>query len=172
MRYGRLIAALVSALVVLATAAVASAGGLVKVSMGRWDGTAWRLAANDQVSGVNVSYCWKVTFVPDSSGGCASYIGQDNSPYLRSYGMDIGESLHGCPGVSYADGPVTASASSVEITLSTGGVVHTSTIAAPAGLARSIRFFVARIPCGSQPETATGRNAGGSVVALFPNAGV
>lgn len=169
MRRGGLIAASVAALVALAAAAGAWAGGsLVRVASGRWDGLAWTFAASDQVSGPSVNYCWNMSFATGrgGSGGCSQYIGEAN-PQLRLpyYGMDVGEALGGCPGLDYVDGPVAASASSVEITLSIGGAIHTSTIAAPAGLARSVRFFVAQIPCGTQPETATARNRAGKVVA-------
>lgn len=165
----RLVAALVSALLVLVGTGAASAGrSLVKVTSGRWDGRVWTFAASDHVSGANVSYCWQMTFATGGgSGGCSNYISQANSPFLPYYGMDIGEAIGGCPGLDYVDGPVVASATSVEITLSTGGAVKTSTVAAPAGLARSIRFLVVRIPCGTQPATATARNRAGKVVAHY-----
>ena len=170
MRHGSLIAALVAALVVLSATAGTSAGGsLVKVTSGRWDGRVWTFAASDQVSGVSISYCWKMSFATGrgGSGGCSQYINQANSPLLPFYGMDIGEAIGRCPGLDYVAGPVVASASSVQITLSTRGVIHTSTVAAPAGLAGSIRFFTAKIPCGTQAVTATARDRAGKVVARY-----
>jgi hypothetical protein len=64
------------------------------------------------------------------------------------------------------NGAVVSTARRIDITLSTGAVVQTTTIAPGNGLAKSIRFFIARIPCGTQAKTAIGRNDDGKVVAL------
>jgi hypothetical protein len=156
-------------LAILLAASAAEGSGLVRVTTGRWGGHAWTFFASDQVSGVNVNYCWRVAFTngPGGSGGCSTYISQANSPLLPYYGMDVGEALGPCPGVDYVDGGVASTARTVEITLSTGAMVRTNTVAAPRGLAQSVRFFVARIPCGSQPETARGRTSSGKVVARY-----
>jgi hypothetical protein len=146
-------------------------GRLVAVTSGNWGGSAWRFSASDQVSGDNVGYCFSMSFVgrAHSSAGCEGSGFVINSfPGLPYYGMDLAESIGGgCPGIDYVDGPVVATARTVDIRVSTGRVVRASTIAPPKGLVRNVGFYVARIPCGTQPTTAVGRSSAGRIVARF-----
>jgi hypothetical protein len=170
---GRLIVAGVVTFLAIVSAATAvpSGAGMVRVTSGQWNGQAWTLEASDEVSGGNVGYCYRMAFAraADSSRACSSsaFVMRE-VPGRSAYGMNVAQHLVGaCPALDYVVGPVVASASEIDITLSTGKAVKTLAIAPPPGLARGVRFFVTRVPCGTWAASAVGRNEAGKIVASF-----
>lgn len=144
-------------------------GRTATVTSGRWGGDTWKLLASDRVSGQSVGYCIHLSVNGAAPSGQCTSSGFVLKPFpgLPAYGMNVIQSTTGCPGISYVDGPVVSNAKEVAITLTTGKVVRTKTIAPPAGLVSTIGFYVARIPCGTQPTRAIGLNAAGKVAARF-----
>jgi hypothetical protein len=72
----------------------------------------------------------------------------------------------GRPGPNYIVGPVIATATHVVITYANGARITVPTIAAPAGLAPNVSFYVHMTPCQTlRPISIAGVNAHGRVVA-------
>jgi hypothetical protein len=167
-----IVAGVVAFLAIVSVAAAASSRAvMVRVTSGQWNGQAWTLEASDAVSGGNVGYCYRMAFAraADSSRACSrSAFVMREVPGRSAYGMNFAQHLVGaCPALDYVVGPVVATASEVDVTLSTGRVVKTVAIAPPPGLARGVRFFVTRVPCGTWAASAVGRNETGKIVASF-----
>jgi len=162
-----IVTGVLTALAVVAPSASAMPGRMVKVASGHWNGEAWTLEVRDQVSGGNVAICYRMSSGTEGLGGsCGNFI----LPRLAGapeFGMTLADKIGGCPGTDYVVGPVVAKASGVDVTLSNGQTVRTRTIAPPAGLAQAIGFYVARIPCGTQPTGAVGLSSARTIVARF-----
>jgi hypothetical protein len=80
----------------------------------------------------------------------------------------IGFSGHpGAPLPDYVVGPVLAAATEVKVAMSNGTVVRAATIAPPPGLAPSIKFYAAQVPCPAITASIVGLDDAGHVVARY-----
>lgn len=145
------------AIAVLIAAATATAAGDVTVARHTVQSVPFVLSASDNARG---SYC--VTMRKqgqlDASACGSIFSGQAHGvSYLAHEGR---------PSPSYIAGPVTARATHVSVAFTNGSHLTIATIAPPAGLARTIRFYVHFMPCtAAQPRRIVGTNAAGHVVA-------
>ncbi len=128
------------------------------VATGTFRGGAWKLTAIDSADG---SYCLTMTVLArheDSSTGCGSIFGAGSHriSYLAHTGAPLPD---------YVVGPVVATARTVQITLSSGEVLGTATVAPPARLSKKIAFFRAELPCAVYPTRLVALDSAGHTVA-------
>jgi len=140
--------------------------GFGTVASGRWEGTPWVLTAVDDASG-----WWRLTMsvgtrhsLGSAGYGGAGYIHPSAAKGSRAVGISF--IAHRGPTLpDFVVGPVVATASEVEVTLSNGATIRTPTMAPPRGLASDIAFYVVQIPCPVWPVAVRGLDPSGRVVA-------
>lgn len=150
---------------VLIAAATATAAGDVTVASHIVQNVSFVLSASDNSQG---SYCITMRKQGrlDASACGAIFSGPAHGvSYLAHEGR---------PSPNYIAGPVTATATHVVVSFTSGRHLTIATTSPPTGLARTIRFYVHFMPCtAAQPRRIVGTNAAGHVVAsleLHPSA--
>ena len=159
----------VLAAVVVVAAAHAAGPKVEVVATGKWSGHTWTLSASN--SGARDCYEISVDFpltraTPPTLPSCATLATHAVFPLPVDTGGISFTSLSPCP-LAFVYGIVSTRAVTVVITLASGASVRTRAIGAPPGLSRSVKYFAARVNCGSRIATISGLDVRGSKVAGF-----
>ncbi|MFN8223161.1 MAG: hypothetical protein U0R50_07980 [Gaiellales bacterium] len=149
----------------------------IVVSRGSWNGASWRLIAFPSKTD---ALCWLMTTEPtgtraEGAMACAPFeaVPPTSAP-LTGNALKISylSSGSGKRLPAYVVGPVVAAATTVEIRLAGGEVVHATTVPAPSPLER-VRFYAAPLPsavASAEVTRVTGLDANGGVVACLATA--
>jgi hypothetical protein len=157
----------------------------VVVKEGEWSGHSWELIAYASTTdGLCFSIAPRGSRGADAAMACAAVTGVPRTPETKASPDMTITFLSGAAGSelpAYIAGPVTESASEVEIRLASGAVLRVPTFAAPASLGH-VRFYATQLPAGLSPsgpasvgfvDRLAGLDAGGDVVAcLVPETAV
>ena len=132
---------------------------MVVLKSARWEDSTWTFGASDDPGG---HYCVAVAIDgPRGSSACGQFE-PDQSGFSWFPGGPPFTDGHSDPNLLV--GPVAAAATSVDITLSNGTVVHAPAITPTSGLATNIAFFATVFPCGPSPVSVVARNRSGQIV--------
>jgi len=151
-------------------------GNIVVVTSGNWHGTPWSLTAFRTDKG---TICYAITVEPatpqplGSAEACGPVTQKTPISFLRSLGTGRvlltrghfnlrGPQPHRFP--AYIVGVTTESIATIAINGTRGPGQNVKTIAAPAALHASVRFFIAERPANRNISSITGRETSGSVV--------